>query len=132
MSIQSRVDGTIENITDQLEGFSQEVASVIKKIQKQYDLTWNEAKEVVQLGIEDMRTEVFHNSLHNLHRISDSLYQVSESLASNISGRPNLADGLSELVDVMKQDSTETGMNDLAEAVRLVADALAGNKWLKG
>lgn len=59
----------VKNITDQLIGFTDEVADAVEHIQdKQF--TREEALEIVKLGIYSMFVEVLHHKLGNL-QISD-------------------------------------------------------------
>ena len=54
---------TIENITDQLQGFAQEVEHVVAEmVVKGY--TKNQAIEIASIGVEDIKAEVMHQTNH--------------------------------------------------------------------
>lgn len=70
----------ITNITDQIEGFAQEVASTVENIMAQYNLDWEQAMKVVSTGVFDMMTEVLHHELYELSSKLEDLSDVVDGL----------------------------------------------------
>ncbi len=70
----------IKNVTDQIELYSFEVADIIRSVRKEYNLTWEEARQVVEMGINDMKVEVLHHELEKLEYISDSLSEIARAI----------------------------------------------------
>lgn len=56
----------IENITDQISGFSEEVATTIQEIQKRFKCSEDQATKIVFLGLNAMFIEVLHHKLGKL------------------------------------------------------------------
>ena len=48
-------------MTDQLLPFAQEVAHAVRTIENDYDMSEENAIKIVQIAVEDMKTEVFHH-----------------------------------------------------------------------
>lgn len=57
------VEMIIENITDQLLGFTQEVENVVSNMVKK-GYTKDQAIELVRIGVEDIKAEVMHQYNH--------------------------------------------------------------------
>ncbi len=51
----------IENVSDQLETYAFEVASIIEELMEKYDYSFDESAKVVELTIKDMTNDVFHH-----------------------------------------------------------------------
>lgn len=56
----------IENITDQISGFSEEVGTAIQEIQKRFKCSEDQATKIVPLGLNAMFIEVLHHKLGKL------------------------------------------------------------------
>lgn len=56
----------IENITDQISGFSEEVGTAIQEIQKRFKCSEDQATKIVSLGLNTMFIEVLHHKLGKL------------------------------------------------------------------
>lgn len=56
----------IENITDQIELFSNEIGSTIRKVQQTFKCSENQATEIVSLGLKSMFVEVLYHKLGKL------------------------------------------------------------------
>ncbi len=68
----------IENLTDQILGFTQEVKVTIEEIKKD-GYTTEEAIKIVELGIKDMEVE----TKHQFNRKMETLSNVLEYLLNN-------------------------------------------------
>lgn len=77
----SRASECIENLSDQLEGYAQEVASTVKKISNQYDVTESFAMRITEAAINNMMVDVKHHQNYHLELIADSLQMISESIS---------------------------------------------------
>ena len=69
----------INNITDQIEGFADEVVGVIRRIEKQ-GFTTEQSIRIVELAIKDMEVEVLHQKNKKLDAIGESIYMISQNL----------------------------------------------------
>ena len=69
----------INNITDQIQGFTDEVVEAIKRVESQ-GFTREEAIKIVELGIKDMGVEVSHHKNKKLESISEALYAIAKEL----------------------------------------------------
>ena len=69
----------IENLTDQLEGFTWEVLDVIKKIESE-GFTKDQAIKIVELGIKDIEAEIMHHKNSRLDSIAEALHNISQEL----------------------------------------------------
>lgn len=67
----------IENITDQINGFSEEIVSVVKSIMERYDLTWEQAIQAVKVGSSNILAETLH---HELHDMAEEIDRISTAL----------------------------------------------------
>lgn len=56
----------IENITDQISGFSEEVGTAIQEIQKRFKCSEDQATKIGSLGLNAMFIEVLHHKLGKL------------------------------------------------------------------
>lgn len=70
----------IENLTDQLEGFTWEILDIIKKVEAE-GFTKDQAIKIVELGIKDIEAETMHHKNKKLDYIGESLYLISQELA---------------------------------------------------
>lgn len=77
----------IDNITDQLVIFSEEVGTAMQHIQEYFDVSEETALKIVQLGIENMKTEVEHHKqgvLENLVSVLEEfevdIFKIAEVL----------------------------------------------------
>lgn len=70
----------INNITDQIQGFTEEVVEAIKGVESQ-GFTREEAIKIVELGIKDMEVEVYHHKNKKLESISEALYAIARELS---------------------------------------------------
>lgn len=77
----SRASECIENLSDQLEGYAQEVATTVKKISKQYDVTESFAMRITEAAINDMMMDIKHHKNYHLELIADSLQMIAESIS---------------------------------------------------
>ena len=98
---------TIENCTDQIFAYSQEVASTIQDIAKQYDLTWEQAKEVVKIGSSNILAETLHHSLNDI--IEELPGIVPYELPTSIS---EIAEAIDDFVLVNQKDLDKGGEVD--------------------
>lgn len=71
----------IDNITDQIELFSYEVAKAVKSIKEDYDVSEETALKIVQLGIESMKTEVEHHKEAALQDLTSILGEFEADIA---------------------------------------------------
>nr|DAF73230.1 MAG TPA: hypothetical protein [Caudoviricetes sp.] len=62
----NNIDGNIENITDQLEGFTQEVESVVSDLVRS-GYTIDQAIAIVKIGVEDIKAETMHQFNHRMY-----------------------------------------------------------------
>lgn len=69
----------INNITDQIMGFSEEVVKTIASIEKQ-GFTRDQSIKIAELAIKDMEVEVLHQKNKKLDAIGESIYMISQSL----------------------------------------------------
>lgn len=69
----------INNITDQIMGFSEEVVKTIESIEKR-GFTRDQSIKIVELAIKDMEVEVLHQKNKKLDAIGESIYMVSQAL----------------------------------------------------
>lgn len=70
----------IENISDQVDGFAFEVANAIRDVMKTHNLTFEQAARVVELGIENMKTDELHHLVEEgitVHHEVDNTWSVS-------------------------------------------------------
>ncbi|QAA30326.1 hypothetical protein [Clostridium manihotivorum] len=75
---------TIKNLTDQLNGFTQEVEQVVAEIiEKGYSK--NQAIEIVRIGVEDIKVEVMHQSNH----LKESQNELLNDIISILQGEIN-------------------------------------------
>lgn len=56
-----RIDGTIENITDQLDVYVGDVLSAIDTVMSTEKYTIDQAIKIVEVGAASMRTELLHH-----------------------------------------------------------------------
>ena len=71
----------IENLTDQILGFTQEVVEAIERVKKR-GYTTEEAIKIVELGIKDMEVETKHQLNKKLGLISNSIFELSSNIAN--------------------------------------------------
>lgn len=67
---------SIENLTDQILGFTQEVLNCIKEVKK-CGYSTEEAIKITELGIRDMEVETKHQLNKKLDTIANTLYYIS-------------------------------------------------------
>lgn len=65
--------GEIENITDQLLGFTEEVEEVVRKFVR-LGYTKDQAIKIVELGIEDIKAEVEHQRNKRIDKLIEAYY----------------------------------------------------------
>lgn len=70
----------IANLSDQVEGYSQEIARTVIKISEQYNVSKEFALLIVQTGIENMKVDTEHHKNYHIELIADSLTYIAESL----------------------------------------------------
>lgn len=56
----------IENPTDQINGYSCEIALAVREVMEKFDLPLQEAIEIVRIGAYNIRTEVFKHTPENI------------------------------------------------------------------
>ena len=66
----------IENLTDQILGFTQEVVEAIERVKKR-GYTTEEAIKITELGIRDMEVETKHQLNKKLDTIANALDYIS-------------------------------------------------------
>ena len=71
---------SIANLSDQLVGFSQEVANAVEDISNQYEVSKEFALLIVQTAIEDMKLDVAHHKNYHLELISDEMHEFTCAL----------------------------------------------------
>ena len=62
----TNIDGDIENITDQLKGFTEEVESVVSNLVES-GYTIDQAIAIVKIGVEDIKAETMHQLNHRIY-----------------------------------------------------------------
>ena len=66
----------IENISDQILPYSEEVANAIDSLWKNHKFTFDQAMKIVALGIENMRTDTFYHLVEEgitIHHVFESV-----------------------------------------------------------
>lgn len=63
----------IENITDQLLGFTEEVEEAVRKFTR-LGYTKDQAIKLVELGIEDIKAEVEHQRNKRIDKLTEAYY----------------------------------------------------------
>lgn len=76
-----RASESIANLSDQLEGYAQEVALTVKKISKQYDVSEEFAMRITESAINDMIVDVKHHQNYHLELIANALQMIAESIS---------------------------------------------------
>lgn len=81
----SKID-RIENITDQLKGYVDEVRAIVQDLKKDHGFTTNEAIKIVDIGVRNMECEVHHHEVcaeeDALDSITDTLKDIGDSIGS--------------------------------------------------
>lgn len=74
---------SIEHLSDQLEGYSNEVYIVVKNMQRRHDLSFDDAMRIVELATRDMLVDTVHHLPDKdlYEKYIDSLGVVSSSLS---------------------------------------------------
>lgn len=73
----------IENITDQLLGFTEEVANVVEVIESK-GFSREHALKIVELGIEDIKAEVEHHRNKRITQLSESMELLGERISDSM------------------------------------------------
>ena len=73
----------IENITDQLLGFTEEVANVVEVIESK-GFSREHALKIVELGIEDIKAEVEHHRNKKITQLSESMELLGERISDSM------------------------------------------------
>ena len=76
-----RASECIANLSDQLEGYAQEVALTVEKVSEQYGVTQGFAMRIVEAAINDMMMDVNHHKNYHLELIADSLHDIAISIS---------------------------------------------------
>lgn len=66
--------GRIENLSDQLSGYAEEVASAAQKISTKYNLSIDQAIKCVEIATNDMKVDVLHSIEGHLDNCIDDGY----------------------------------------------------------
>lgn len=77
----TRASKCIANLSDQLEGYAQEVANTVKKISEQYNVSEEFAMRITEAAINDMMMDVNHRKNYHLELIADALQMIAESIS---------------------------------------------------
>ena len=77
-----RASESIENLSDQLKGYAEEVARAVESISEQYEITREFALLIVQTGIENMKIDVEHHRNFHIELISDALSEIAAAIDS--------------------------------------------------
>ena len=81
----SRFD-RIENITDQLKGYVDEVRAIVQHLKKDYEFTTDEAIKIVDIGVRNMECEVHYHEAcakeDSLDSITDTFKDIGDSIGS--------------------------------------------------
>ena len=75
-----RASESITNLSDQLIGYSQEVANAVESISSQYEVSREFALLIVQTAIEDMKMDVAHHKNFHFELISNEIHELSCAL----------------------------------------------------
>lgn len=78
---------SIENLSDQTIGYSEEIGNAVEKISKKFGVSSEFALLIVQTAIENMKLDVSHHKNYHLELISDALNNCAaaiEEISENI------------------------------------------------
>jgi len=92
------IDHNEHNITDKHQTllYAEEIADTIAKIAKEKDLDWEQAKEVVKIGVQNNFTEVVFKGLGNL---TDTLNSTKNANAEELGKIAQQLGNISESID---------------------------------
>ena len=76
----------IENISDQIKQYAQDVAEAVLDISEQYDFDAPEAVEIVKIAAMAMQADVLHHIEDAIREHSTQIGYVSDALALNAIG----------------------------------------------
>lgn len=78
--IHRRAQDAIANLSDQLVGYSEEIASTVNEIADRYEVSKEFALLIVQTAIEDMKVDVGHHKNYQLDLITDEMHFAVERI----------------------------------------------------
>lgn len=70
----------IENLSDQVVGYSEEIANAIEDISKRYDVSKEFALLIVQTAIEDMKMDVEHHKHAQIEIMANAAVDIANSI----------------------------------------------------
>ena len=59
----------IENVSDQLDGFSEEVAGIIGTLMREYGYTFEQSSRIVEIAVKDIESDILHHLFMEIHKI---------------------------------------------------------------
>lgn len=62
----------IKNISDQLEGYAEEIMDIANRLQKKYDLSQTMVFLLLELAVKDQQSDVFHHIEEAMSNIFDN------------------------------------------------------------
>ena len=68
----------IENVSDQLDGYSEEVAGIIGTLMREYGYTFEQSAKIVEIAVKDIESDVLHNIVREIHKIIECGLTVME------------------------------------------------------